>query len=304
MKFGLLSTLSALALLSAASAEDAPRLRKPVLATERHGSASSHAAADSKGLPNFFPTELTDEQTASFLTKNRNGRNRNGNNGNENKKPASRKRQENRDRKRQRTDKDRSQEAANRERNRKSRQAENRGNDKVDPYHDNGKKGRNNRSEADNWARSREAKRIAQCERDGTSCNYSTPDGQCYDDCLDFDKSNGGACAKKCRFIEINCYEDCRDENNSISFCLDDCFNGSSQDDNNDRRGGSCEDKFCGNIDNGDRRADCMFINCSVNRSNREQKCLGKCFKRNNCDSITNNNDCVDCIDDCIDAQE
>mmetsp|Transcript_11652 Transcript_11652/g.20471 ORF Transcript_11652/g.20471 Transcript_11652/m.20471 type:complete len:264 (+) Transcript_11652:78-869(+) len=212
----ILFKLSALALVatSMVSAEK-PALRGPVVASDAvmEGSSNSvyskrsdllvkkeeikeemETAKDDVNLPEFFPTGLAEDQIINF------------------KKTAAEQRQDKRDKRRAKTNPNRSQEEENNERARKTRQSEKRGKPDADPYSGNR-----------DFGRDREAKRVARCEIDGVACNFSGPNEECYNDCLAFDGIPDKACARQCKYIDTNCYEDCRGDGDSVGICLDDC---------------------------------------------------------------------------------
>jgi len=236
MKFTL-SKLSALALVATSMVfAEKPALRGPGSLQEE-----METAKDDVKLPEFFPTELAEDQIINF------------------KKTAAEQRQDKRDKRRAKTNPNRSQEEENNERARKTRQSEKRGKPDADPYSGNR-----------DFGRDREAKRVARCEIDGVACNFSGPNEECYNDCLAFDGIPDKACARQCKYIDTNCYEDCRGDGDSVGICLDDCednidgnrstrkaFGASSNDDDDDDD--NCEDE-CDSDFNSDSRGwnDCM----------------------------------------------
>lgn len=160
---------------------------------------------DAANVPEFFPTDMDKELLDQYLANN------------PNKKSASQKRQEQRDERRSYDNPDRTQEEENKERARKTRQSESRGS-RADPYNtDHGE---------EDFGRNREAKRIVDCERNRSSCNYSGPNSWCYTDCQQTrngsDRANR-ACSEQCRYIEAGCYDFCRDDGDSAARCLQDC---------------------------------------------------------------------------------
>lgn len=282
MKFSLLITLSAFALLSTSmvSAED-QKLRGPVLAATPDGNISPtgqrHGRSSSRAVPKFFPTDMTEDQIANF------------------KEDASQKRQRNRDAKRATNDPDRTQAQEDAERARKTRQSESRDDPSVDPYS-------NKKGNAEEYGRKRETNRIANCERNGEGCGYSGVNSMCYNDCLDNrSSSRAEVCAQTCRYIGAVCYDDCRNEGSTVARCLDDCgknIDGNTgraadrvdcaQDCADDNRVGSsgykrCMDRNCS--DDGDTRRGAVRNNvCEENcgddfnkNSNKYDRCMDNC---------------------------
>mmetsp|Transcript_38970 Transcript_38970/g.81536 ORF Transcript_38970/g.81536 Transcript_38970/m.81536 type:complete len:278 (-) Transcript_38970:103-936(-) len=276
MRFTLFK-LSAFALVatSMVSAEKSA-LRGPVVATSDtvvEGSASS-VDVDSKSngksksndlkavkLPKFFPTDLTEDQIISF------------------KKSAAEKRQEQRDARRARDNPNRTQSEEDAERARKTDQSRKRGDPSVDPYSGNGSR---------DFGRNREAKRAANCERNGEGCNYSGPNQSCYNDCLSGTSLSDRVCARKCKYIDTECNEDCRDDGGSIRECLDECQE--NIDDDGDLRrnrndNDDLNDDFNDDFNDGGRnnRSNCE-INCreSFNiNSKKYTKCIVACPNEN-----------------------
>lgn len=263
MKFFLLTKLSALALLAtntAYAADSDTKLRGAVavaptnieakVATDSDAEVSllsplrsgSVAADDNKDLPNFFPTDMTADQIAKF------------------KKNQAQKRQEKRDRRRAENNPDRTQEEEDRERERKTRQSRSRG-DEADPYN-------TNNGGSDHFGSNREAKRAARCDRNGEGCRYSGANQDCYQDCtqVGFQPSHGYQCSEYCRIMDPMCYDDCRQNGDSIYNCLDDCGEDVGNMDNkadtikcardcrNNRNVDRCIDKCMGDNDVDDRR--------------------------------------------------
>eukprot|EP00580_Thalassiosira_gravida_P004270 CAMPEP_0201624768 /NCGR_PEP_ID=MMETSP0493-20130528/827_1 /ASSEMBLY_ACC=CAM_ASM_000838 /TAXON_ID=420259 /ORGANISM="Thalassiosira gravida, Strain GMp14c1" /LENGTH=286 /DNA_ID=CAMNT_0048094651 /DNA_START=115 /DNA_END=975 /DNA_ORIENTATION=+ len=217
-------------------------LRGPVVATSDtvvEGSASS-VDVDSKSngksndlkavkLPKFFPTDLTEDQIISF------------------KKTAAEKRQDKRDAKRARDNPNRSQSEEDAERARKTDQSRKRNDPSVDPY-SGGDGGNGSRD----YGKNREAKRATKCERNGEGCNYSGPNQSCYNDCLSGTSLGDRVCARKCKYIDTQCNENCRDDGGSIGDCLDECEeNIDSMNDDNGNRGRN-KNKNNNNNDNDD----------------------------------------------------
>ena len=169
---------------------------------------------------------MTEEQLANFLDNR--------------KEDKSQKRQSQRDSRRAKDNPDRTEHEEARERARKTKQSEDRGRDEVDPYSD--------RHGNPDYDKKREATRIARCERDGSSCNYSGPNSYCYNDCVDDIGSRGRSrngpnngeranqeCARQCEFIDAACYDDCRYDGDSPSQCLKECEMNVDDDDTRDR---------------------------------------------------------------------
>ena len=204
-------------------------------------------------LPEFFPTDLTEDQIISF------------------KKTAAQKRQDKRDARRARDNPDRSQDEENKERARKTQQSRKRDNDQADAYSGGG---------SEDYGRNREAKRAVRCEGTGENCQYSGPNQSCYNDCLGGFFSDK-RCAQKCKYINTVCYEDCR-VSDSIGNCLDDCQR------NVDRSDDNADDNVDDNVnDDGDLRRD----NGRRNKSRRNGGSKGRRNKNKGQRNGGNNDD-------------
>jgi len=251
-----------------------PSLRTPDVAT---------TDSDIK-LPEFFPSKLTDEQIISFHKSHEKG------NGND-KKNSAQKRQEQRDARRQTNNPDRGQDEEDKERARKSQQSKSRGNNNADPYYNGGNSDRD-------YGRQREANRVERCEMHGESCNFSGPNQDCYNDCVDFGRGNSNEdCAYDCKYIDTICYEDCRRFDNVID-CINEC------EENVDVRDceRECDDRY---PDDDGFYDDCMD-DCPSNngdRSGRNNRCEDDCDDRWNRNSNKWDTcmDICDCEEDCDD---